>query len=517
MTMRRLSFGSGLVLSVAVIGAILVTPAAAKKKPPPPPPPPPPSTSSLYVKSYADVIGGVKCDLTAEGVQAASDGGSVALALASCAGGSWVAKFDAFGNPQWQEMVECFNVADGGYFYGVSLERTAEGGYVIGGGTRDCDLSPICPYTTSQACGLIVKLDASGNLAWSRIYASSAAETTFWDVKQAGDGGFVAVGAYRDANGGTGALILKVDGGGTVQWQTLLRPLERTYAYLDGVQPTADGGYVAAGTFYPLSASGTGAGVLAVKVDGNGNVRWQRGFNSFDGSGMPTAGESVGGVIQTFDGGYLIAGSWSGDATVHGDFRQGPLLLKLDANGNSQWQKAYSAGLHCFFGIIGRQCAAIGGLGYSVQQTSDGGYAFAGAGHVKFSDSVPLVPALTKTDASGNLLWQHFYYEVYPSTGRTLSQYFASSALTGDGGHLAVGFTENPRDFAGEVFAVRTDSAGGVGGCGQIHPASPVTVVDPGLATIDPAFPVQMTAPQQADLPARTRLRSIATTTGGGC
>jgi hypothetical protein len=65
MTMRRLSFGSGLVLSVAVIGAILVTPAAAKKKPPPPPPPPPPSTSSLYVKSYADVIGGVKCDLTA--------------------------------------------------------------------------------------------------------------------------------------------------------------------------------------------------------------------------------------------------------------------------------------------------------------------------------------------------------------------------------------------------------------------------------------------------------------------
>ena len=114
---------------------------------------------------------------------------------------------------------------------------------------------------------------------------------------------------------------------------------------------------------------------------------------------------------------------------------------------------------------------------------------------------MPLVPSLTKTDASGNLLWQHFYYETYPSTGRTLSQYFASSALTSDGGHLAVGFTENPSDFAGELFAVRTDSAGLVGGCSQIHPATPVTVVDPGLATIDLGFPVQTTAPEQADLP----------------
>jgi len=526
MKMRSLSFVSGVVASVAVIGSILVTPAAARKKPPPPPPAPPPSTSSLYVKSYANVIDGVECDLTAEGVQPALDGGSVALALSSrpsiqasesCAGGTWVAKVDAFGNPQWQELVECFAVADGGYFYGVSLQRTADGGYVIGGGTRDCDLSPICPYLTSQACGLIVKLDPAGHLAWSRIYASSAAETTFESVEEAGDGGFVAVGTYRDANGGTGSLILKVDGGGTVQWQTLLRPLDRTYAYLDAVQPTADGGYVAAGTFYPLSDSGTGTGVLAVKVDANGNVRWQRGFNSFDQSGAPTAGEDVEAVIQSFDGGYVIAGTWSGSAIVHGDFRQGPLLLKLDANGNSVWQKAYSAGVHCFFGFIGRQCVAIGGLGYSVQQTSDGGYAFAGAGHLKFTDSVPLVPSLTKTDASGNLVWQRFYYEVNPSTGRTLSQYFASSALAGDGGHLAVGFTENASDLAGELFAVRTDSAGGVGACSQIHPATPVTVVDPGLAAVDPGFPVQRTAPRQADLPATTRPTSIRATTGGDC
>ncbi len=238
-------------------------------------------------------------------------------------------------------------------------------------------------------------------------------------------------GTHCDANRSTGSLILKLDGGGAVQWQTLLRPLERTYAYLYAVQPTADGGYVAAGTFYPLSDTGTGAGVVAVKVDANGKVHWHAASTASTRVARRPRARTSSRSSRPPTAGYLLAGTWGGDATVHGEFRQGPLLLKLDANGSSKWQKPYSA---------------------------------------------------------GNLLWQHFYYETYPSTGRTLSQYFASSAVTSDGGHLAVGFTENPSDFAGELFAVRTDSAGLVGGCNQTHPATPVTVVDPGLATINPGF-----------------------------
>ena len=85
MRMRSSSFVSGLVLSLAVIGLMLVAPAAAKKrpKPPPPPPPPPPSTFDTYVRSYASVIDGAKCSLTPEAVRATSDGGSVVLALSS--------------------------------------------------------------------------------------------------------------------------------------------------------------------------------------------------------------------------------------------------------------------------------------------------------------------------------------------------------------------------------------------------------------------------------------------------
>lgn len=510
MRKRSLSFVSGLVLATAVIGSILVAPAAAKKKPPPPPPPPP-SASSNYVKSYADILDAGRCGVTPEDVQATSDGGSIALAQSDCRSVSWLVKSDAAGNPQWQEEVDCFNLPPGGYALGTAVQQTTDGGYVIGGGTRDCDYSPICPYLTSQQCGLIAKLDAGGNLAWSRVY-SAGRDTSIWGIRQTRDGGFVAVGTFVDVNADIGSFVLKVDSRGTVQWQTSVGPAGRTHALLNDVLQTADGDYVAAGDFYTASGSDRQS-VLVVRIDANGNVRWQRGFSSFDGSGALDATEHVESIVQAADGGYLVAGAWNNSSPQ--TCCQGPLLLKLDANGNSQWQRAYSGGVYCYFDGYSTRCTAIGGLAYSVHQVSDGGYVVAGAGHVKLLDSVPMVPWLAKTDTSGSLLWQHFYYET-SSAGRTISQYFASSTVTSDGGYLSVGFTENPFDLTGELFAVRTDSTGVAGGCSQQHPATPLDAVDPQLVGVTTLFPVRATLPTQADLPGKVQRTSIGAR-GGPC
>jgi hypothetical protein len=527
--LRGWSFGSALVLAAAVAGTILLTPAAAKKPPPPPPPPsPPPSTSSTYVRSYANVVDGVKCSLTPEVVQATSDGGSVVLAISdrpsaaasdSCSGVGWVAKLDAAGRPQWQELVGCLGLPPGGHSLGVALEQTADGGYVIGGGARDCQSNPVCPYLTSRQCGLIEKLDAAGNLVWTRVYSASSRTTAIEDIKQTSDGGFVAVGSVFATDSELGALVLKLDDGGNVQWQRTLGPAGHTSAYLNEVQQTADGGYVATGEFSPPSACdyghGCGQGVLVVKLDSSGNVAWQRGFNSFDANGVPTASEHALSITRTSDGGYLVGGNWR-NTIGPGSCCRGALLLKLDANGNSQWQKAYSGGVYCFFNGFNTTCYAIGADVYSVHQTSDGGYVLAGSGDLLLRDSAPLVPWLAKVDASGNLLWQRFYYQTYPATGRPLSQYFASASPTSGGGFLALGFTENPNDFAGELLAVKTDSAGLVGACGQVHPGTPLDALDPGLATIAPALPVQTTRPAEGDLPTRTLPTSISST-GGQC
>jgi hypothetical protein len=505
--MRSASVGVGL-----VVVAILVTPAAAKKKPPPQPVPPPASASTTYVRGYGDVLGGAETGVTPEAVVATSDGGSIALAQSDRRSVSWVVKLDAAGNPQWQKEIGCFNLPPGGYALGTSLQQTADGGYVIAGGTRDCDSSPVCRYLTSQACGMIVKLDAAGAVTWMRVYSSTPRDTTFTAVEQTSDAGFVVVGTFTDANTDVGSLILKVDGRGNAQWETTIGPSGRTHALLNDVVQTTDGGYVAAGSFYTASDHDQNS-VLVVKLDASGAVRWQRGFSSFDAAGALNATAFVESLIQTSDGGYLGAGAWR--TTGPQACCQGPLLLKLDANGNSQWQKAYSGGVYCYSDGYSTRCFAVGGLAYSVHQLPDGGYAFAGSGDLKLVDSLPMVPALAKVDAAGNLLWQHFYYEL-SSAGRTLSQYFASSTVTGDGGHLALGFTENPGNLEGELFAVRTDSGGVTGSCGERHPATPLAAVDPGLVTISPQLPVAATMPAQGDLPAVVQATSISGR-GGTC
>jgi hypothetical protein len=525
MKMRGFSLVSGL-LSAAVIGLILVASASARRPPPPPPPPaapPTPSTSSTYIKNFANVLNGVKHSVTPEAVETTSDGGSVALSLVDPGeyhGVSWLVKLNSAGGPQWQKEVGCFNLPDGSYAYGVSVQQTAEGGYVLGGGTIGCGSGTTCPLLGGIECALIERLDATGQLVWAKVYEAGRSRSSFRQIRQTSDGGFVAVGSTYDGSANTGALsalILKLDSQGNVQWQrTLGQAGGPKDAYLNAVQQTADGGYVTTGEFSAPSACqyghGCGEGVLVVKLDANGNVSWQRGFNSFDGSGAPTASEHAFSIIQTLEGGYLVSGSWR-NTTGPGTCCQGPLLLKLDANGTSQWQKAYSGGVYCFYNGFWYQCYAIGGLAFSVHQTLDGSYILSGAGDLKLIDSVPQVPWLAKVNASGNLLWQRFYYQSHPTTGRPLSQYFASSTLTG-GGYGAVGFTENYTDLKGELFAVKTDGAGLVGACSQVHPATPLDEVDPGLATIAPALPVQATVAPQASSPATTRTTSISGTAG---
>ena len=64
-------------------------------------------------------------------------------------------------------------------------------------------------------------------------------------------------------------------------------------------------------------------------------------------------------IKQTTDGGYIVAGDtdlWTGSSDAW--------VLKLDDNGNVQWQKAYGG--------------TMSDSANSIQQTSDGGYIMAG-------------------------------------------------------------------------------------------------------------------------------------------
>jgi hypothetical protein len=463
--------------------------------------------SRSFVTAYGNIVQQVEYGLTPESVAATSDGGYFALALTDSPSGygvNWVVKLSASGRPQWQREIGCATGAPGDYALGVSAQQTSDGGYILGGGVVGCGSYP--------QRALVEKLDAQGRVVWAYAYPAGTGDGVIWKIRQTADGGYIAVGSAASSGQLSGALILKLDAAGTVQWQRKLGPIGSTTAYFNAVQQTSDGGYVAIGEYsvlggsYPYPVS-----VLVASFDPSGNIRWQKGFNNVDNRGSPNGYEHALAGLQTSDGGYLAAGNWFN--TPPGPFpvedSGGAMLLKLDSSGNIEWQKAYNGGIYCYFNGFNTTCTLITGLPYSVHQTADGGYVLAGLGQLELLDSVPQVPWLAKVDSAGNLLWQYFYYDLSPA-GRTISQYFASSTPTNDGGFMALGFTEkNDPTSIGELYAVKTDSAGLIGSCDQQHDATPLHSVDPALTVLSPSLPVLTTVTPGSAVSIRARPTSV--------
>jgi hypothetical protein len=473
------------------------------------PNPPAQPASRIFVTAYGNTIQQVEYGLTPYSVAATSDGGYIALGHTDSPDGvpgSWLLKLNASGRPQWQREVGCANGAPGDYGIGVSAQQTSDGGYILGGGILGCGGAYI-------QRALVEKLDAQGRIAWAFAYPAGPHDSAITQIRQTTDGGYIAVGSATNNNLYSGALIFKLDGAGSVQWQRELGPIGSTVAYFNAVQQTSDGGYVAIGEFsviggsYPYPTS-----VLVASFDPSGNVRWQKAFNNVDGRGSPIGYEHALSGIQTSDGGYLVGGNWYKNPPnpFPEEDSGGALLLKLDSSGNIEWQKAYNGGVYCYFDGYSTVCTIITALPYSMHQTADGGYVLAGLGMLELLDSVPQEPWLAKVDSAGNLLWQYFYYDVYPASGRPVSQYFASSTPTTDGGFMALGFTENyDNGFIGELYAVKTDSFGLVGICDQQYNATPLHSVDPEVTILSPSLPVLTTVTPGSSVSIRARTTSV--------
>ena len=123
--------------------------------------------------------------------------------------------------------------------------------------------------------------------------------------------------------------------------------------------------------------------VWLLKLDENGIVTWQKTYGG-------VTFESATSVQQTSpDGGYIVVGT----TVTFGAGEKDVWLLKLDANGDVTWQKTYGG--------------TAGDEGYSVQQTSDGGYIVAG-GTRSFGEGNYDI-WLLKLDGGGDIVWQKTY------------------------------------------------------------------------------------------------------------
>jgi hypothetical protein len=171
---------------------------------------------------------------------------------------------------------------------------------------------------------LIIKLNSSGNIQWSRAIGGTNNDVAN-SIQQTSDGGYIVAGYTTSFGAGGDALIIKLNSSGTIQWSRAIGGTNYDRAY--SIQQTSDGGYIVAG--YTNSFGAGGDDILIIKLNSSGNIQWSRAIGG-------TNGDYALSIQQTSDGGYIVAG-WT---TSFGAGNYDILIIKLDSSGNIQWSRA---------------------------------------------------------------------------------------------------------------------------------------------------------------------------------
>jgi len=245
-------------------------------------------------------------------------------------------------------------------------------------------------------------------------------------VQETTDGGYIIAGVTspNPKRGFGNAFLIKTDSEGEMKWHTTFGEWKLD----DGksVIETTDGGYVIAGS--TRSYGKAGSDFWLIKTDSEGTKEWDTTF----GGAENEVGKSM---AQTADGGYIIVGEKQKELTWQKD--QDILLVKTGSKGNEQWRRTY--------GGKGSQEA------YSIDQTTDGGYIIAGSDDRENESWAYLL--LVKTDSEGNEQWSKIFAGDGYGIARSVQQ-------TMDGGYIIAGATGSYKNIVGSAWLLKIDTKG---------------------------------------------------------
>ncbi|MDC8001422.1 T9SS type A sorting domain-containing protein [Aequorivita todarodis] len=267
------------------------------------------------------------------------------------------------------------------------------------------------------------------------------------------DGGIILAGftESNDGNvtgnhGGKDYWVVKLDASGVLEWEKAFGGSADDRA--NSIIQTADGGYMVAGSTASndgdVSSNHGSRDFWVLKLDSAGNIVWEQTYGG-------TNNDDAQAIIQTADGGYMVAGnsySSNGDVGANNGI-QDYWMVKIDPAGAIEWENNYGG-------------SAIEYV-WAIKQTSDNGYILVGdsessdgdvSGNQGLSDYW-----IVKTDSFGALQWQHDYGGSERERPKDVIQ-------TDDGGYLVVGASESSDGDIGnhydwyDVWILKLDASG---------------------------------------------------------
>jgi hypothetical protein len=333
-------------------------------------------------------------------------------------------------DPPQTQWTKSFRSDIGTYQMGRDIRQTFDGGFIIAGSVSYWGIKYIGNTFIHYLYSHIylIRTDKLGNLVWQKYYKNSDNEEAY-AVQQTSDGGFLVVGWTTSFGAGEGDVyLMKVDAAGNFLWHKTYGGARSDSATC--LEETFDGGYIIAGSSTSFNVAGNLSSSSSATYSDFYLIRTDAAGNLLWQQTYGGAGrDDAWSVQQTWDGGFIIAG----DTESYGAGATDVYLVKTNATGGFLWQKTF------------------GGTGYdhgrSVQQTYDGGYVVAGELSLGSTNSSIY---LVKSDGAGSLLWQKQFGETGSNGANAVIQ-------TLDGG-LAIAAYES---VSGKSLT-RTDKLGAI-------------------------------------------------------
>jgi hypothetical protein len=188
------------------------------------------------------------------------------------------------------------------------------------------------------------------------------------------------------------------------------------------VVQTFDGGYYVAGELEFINDTNR---IFVMRTNQFGDTLWLKVFGKLDDSRFNDA--SI-----TSDSGLIIIGG--NTKAISADYYNEVYIVKLDLNGDTVWTKTDST---------------IGSFENHILQTFNGGYAFTSEGDTAGSKRI----CLNFADASGNIMWAYTFHALH-------AEYPSFLIQTSDSGFAIAGYQMSAMGDSTMALILRTDASG---------------------------------------------------------